>query len=209
MEVRSVDPWDDALLAEWCDVLRASDEDMWPGLTGFTLPDIPRLSRGLRGTYRRFELLAAGEPGGPVLGVGMMEIPLRDNLHSVEVTVAVHPAHRRRGVGTAVVARLGEVAAAEGRSSLNSIVDVPVALASDHASTSFAARGLRGDAAGEPAAPGGPGRGGTTRRAAPGRGGRPRRGVVPYARLRDVLAPGLRGGSLRAAAADVHRRARG
>ncbi len=139
MEVRHVDPGDDALLAEWSAVLRASDEDTWPGLTGFTLPDVRAFAR-LRGTFHRFELVAAGEPGGPVLGVGMMEMPLRDNRHSVELTVAVHPAHRRRGVGTAVVARLGEVAAAAGRSSLNSIVDVPVARAADHASRYFAPR---------------------------------------------------------------------
>ncbi len=53
--------------------------------------------------YKRFDLLAARESGGPILGVAMMELPLRDNVRSAEVTVAVHPAHRRRGVGTALV----------------------------------------------------------------------------------------------------------
>ena len=40
MEVRLVDPSDDNELAEWTAVLRASDEDLWPDLIGFTLPDI-------------------------------------------------------------------------------------------------------------------------------------------------------------------------
>jgi GNAT superfamily N-acetyltransferase len=137
VEARRVDPFDDELLAEWSNVLRASDEDMWPGQTGFTLPDIRAFAR-LRGKFHRFELVAAGEPGGPVVGVGMMELHLRDNRHSVELTVAVHPAHRRRGAGTAVVARLAELAAANGRRSMNAIVDVPVAQAADHPSLSFA-----------------------------------------------------------------------
>ena len=52
--------------------------------------------------------------------------------------MAVHPEHRRRGVGTAIVEKMGELARADGRRSLNSIVDVPVARAHDHASFSFA-----------------------------------------------------------------------
>jgi GNAT superfamily N-acetyltransferase len=139
VETRRVDPFDDELLAEWSDVLRASDEEMWPGQTGFTLPDIRGLARH-RGTFNRFELVAAGERSGPVLGVGLMELHLRDNRHSAELTVAVHPAHRRRGAGTAVVAHLAELAAADGRRALNAIVDVPVARASDHACVRFAPR---------------------------------------------------------------------
>lgn len=139
MEAFRVDPSDDALLVEWCDVLRASDEETWPGLTGFTLPDIRAYAR-LRGAYRRFVLVAARDPGRPMSGVGKMELSLRDNLHGAEVTVAVHPARRRRGAGTAVVGLLGALAAAEGRRSLNSIVDVPLARADDHPSLRFAPR---------------------------------------------------------------------
>jgi len=45
MEVRLVDPSDDNELVEWTAVLRASDEDLWPGLTGFTLPDVRAFAR--------------------------------------------------------------------------------------------------------------------------------------------------------------------
>ena len=137
MEVRLVDPSNDNELAEWAAVLRASDEDLWPGLTGFTLPDIRALCRH-RGRSKRFDLLAARDLGGPILGVAMMELPLRDNIGSAEVTVAVHPAHRRRGVGTAIVEGMAEHGRAAGRTVLNSIVDVPLASAADHASLSFA-----------------------------------------------------------------------
>jgi GNAT superfamily N-acetyltransferase len=137
MEVRLVDPSDDTELAEWAAVLRASDRDLWPDLIGFTLPDIRAYARH-RSRSKRFDLVAAREPGGPILGVGMMELPLRDNVRSADVTVAVHPAHRRRGVGTAIVEGMTEHGRAHGRDVLNSIVDVPLTQAADHASLSFA-----------------------------------------------------------------------
>ncbi len=69
----------------------------------------------------------------------MMELPLRDNTRSAEVTVAVHPAQRRRGVGTAIVEAMTEHGRADGRLVLNSIVDVPLdASADDRASFAFA-----------------------------------------------------------------------
>jgi GNAT superfamily N-acetyltransferase len=139
VEIRPVDPDDEDALVEWCAVLRASDRELWPELQGFTLADIRAFAR-FGGTSRRFALLAAGERGGSILGVAMMEFPLRDNRHGTEITLAVHPAQRRRGVGAAIVARMGELARADGRGVLNTIVDVPLARASDHASVPFARR---------------------------------------------------------------------
>ncbi len=68
----------------------------------------------------------------------MMDLPLRDNVRSTEVTVAVHPAYRRRRVGTTIVEGMTEHARADGRQVLNSIVDVPLDRAADHPSLSFA-----------------------------------------------------------------------
>jgi GNAT superfamily N-acetyltransferase len=137
MEVRLVDPSDEDELAEWAAVLQASDADLWPDLTGFTLPDIRAFAQ-YRSASKRFDLLAARDSGGPMLGVALMELPLRDNQRSAEVTVAVHPAHRRRGVGTAIVDGMAEHGRANGRAVLNSIVDVPLERAADHPSLSFA-----------------------------------------------------------------------
>jgi GNAT superfamily N-acetyltransferase len=139
MEVRHIAPGDDVALADWAAVLEASDRDLWPDLTGYELADIKAFAR-FEGSSRRWELLAAGEPGGPMLGVGMLEFPERDNLHSAEIVLAVHPQHRRRGVGTAIVERMAEVARADGRRTLNIIVDVPVAAAADHPSVYFGPR---------------------------------------------------------------------
>jgi GNAT superfamily N-acetyltransferase len=136
--VDRIDPSDDAGLAEGAAVLAASDKDLWPELSGFTRRDITAFAR-FSGKSKRYLMVAArSEHDGPILGVGLLEFPLLDNTHSVEVTVAVHPQHRRRGVGTAIVEHVGELARTEGRRSLNSLVDVPVARARDHASLGFA-----------------------------------------------------------------------
>jgi GNAT superfamily N-acetyltransferase len=140
VEVRLVDPSDDNELAEWTAVLRASDEESWPELTGFTLPDVRAFAQH-RSNSKRFDLLAARRSGaGPILGVGLMEMPLRDNVGRCEVTVAVHPSQRRHGVGTAVVEAMGELARADGREVLNSIVDVPLDAVADRASFAFATK---------------------------------------------------------------------
>jgi GNAT superfamily N-acetyltransferase len=137
VDVRRVDPGNDALLAEWHGVVHAVDQDVWPGLVGFSLRDIQAFARH-RGRYRRYEALAAGEPDGPILGVGTMELSLRDNLHSVEVMVDVHPDHRRQGVGTAIVEEMSRLAWADGRHVLNAIVEVPLDRAQEQPSVHFA-----------------------------------------------------------------------
>jgi GNAT superfamily N-acetyltransferase len=139
VEVRHIDPNDDTALAEWAAVLQASDKELWPDLTGYELADIRAFAR-YKGSARHWELLAAGEKGGPMLGVGMLEFPTRDNLHAAEIVLAVHPQHRRRGVGTAIVERMAEVARSDGRRTLNVIVDVPVDAAAEHPSVYFGPR---------------------------------------------------------------------
>jgi GNAT superfamily N-acetyltransferase len=139
MEVRLIDPYDEDALAGCASVLEASDKEMWPDLSGYSVVDLHAFAR-FRGASRRWELLAAGEPGGAVLGVALMEFPKLENPHSTEITVAVHPQHRRRGVGTAIVDKMAERAVADGRRTLNTIVDVPLGLAAEHASSPFARR---------------------------------------------------------------------
>jgi GNAT superfamily N-acetyltransferase len=139
MEVRLIDPDDEDALSACAVVLEASDKEMWPDLHGFSLVDLRAFVR-FRGRSRRWELLAAGEPGGPVLGVALMEFPMLENQHATDIIVAVHPDHRRRGVGTAIVEQLGERAAADGRRTMNTLVDAPLGLEAEHASGPFARR---------------------------------------------------------------------
>ncbi len=132
-----LDPADEDTLVAWHAVLEAVEREAWPDRTGFSMRDV-RAFAAHRGTYRRFVQLGVREPGGPVIGFGVMEVPLRDNLHSAEVTVGVHPGHRRKGAGSAIVTRMTELAAADGRRVLNSIVDVPVARTATHPGAPFA-----------------------------------------------------------------------
>jgi GNAT superfamily N-acetyltransferase len=137
VEVRRIDPYDEDALAGCAAVLEASDTEMWPDLHGYSVVDLRAFAR-FEGTSRRWEVLAAAEPGGPVVGVALMEFPKLENPHSTEIILAVHPEHRRRGVGTAIVEKMVERATADGRRTLNTIVDVPVGLADEHASAPFA-----------------------------------------------------------------------
>lgn len=139
MDVRLIDPDDDDALAACASVLEASDKEMWPDLSGYSAVDLRAFTR-FKGMSRRWELLAAGKTGGPVLGMALLEFPQLENPHAAEIILAVHPRYRRRGVGTAIVATVAERAAADGRRTLNAIVDVPVARAADHPSRPFARR---------------------------------------------------------------------
>ena len=62
-------------------------------------------------------LLARDDDGTPV-GVGVAEMPLKDNLSLVYVTVQVLPEHRRRGHGSALLDAITAVGRDRGRSSL-------------------------------------------------------------------------------------------
>jgi GNAT superfamily N-acetyltransferase len=139
VEARLIEPDDEESLAACAAVLEASDKEMWPELHGFMYTDLRAFVR-FEGASRRWELLSAGDPAGPVLGIGLMEFPKLENPHSTEIIVAVHPQHRRRGVGTAIVEKMTERAVADGRRALNTIVDVPLGLEGEHASGPFARR---------------------------------------------------------------------
>ena len=137
MEVTRVLPTDLEGIAAAHAVWHRAEQDMWPERVGFSERDF-RAMCGHVGGSRRFELHVARGESGTVLGTGTMEIPLLENLHSVEMMVMVDPNGRRRGVGTALVEHIASRARADGRRVLNSIVDVPVAVAQTHPSGPFA-----------------------------------------------------------------------
>lgn len=72
---------------------------------------------------RRVRLVAVDDTSdapdpGRVLGVAGLDLPLADNTHTGWFDVQVRPAHRRRGIGTALLARALEIARAAGRTHL-------------------------------------------------------------------------------------------
>jgi GNAT superfamily N-acetyltransferase len=138
MEVRRIEPGDEAALAEFAEVWSTAHCAEWPTLGTFGVHDF-RAFAAYTGSVRRFELLAAGGSGGPMVGVTLVDAPLRDNRHSAEVhPLMVHPDHRRRGAGTALIEHVARAMRADGRSVLNCIVDTPLGAGERHPSVGFA-----------------------------------------------------------------------
>ena len=87
---------------------------------------------------QRAEMWAVRD-GESVVGVGQVWLPLLDNVDKVWFQVHVHPAHRGRGAGSALVERVLERAREEGRREVLTEATVPAASTGDHAYERFAA----------------------------------------------------------------------
>jgi GNAT superfamily N-acetyltransferase len=112
-EITRLDPADEATF-EAVQSLRVAIE-------AADLPDFPPpCPYAFRGeltfprTAKRAEHFVA-RTGGEVVGYLALELPLRENLDNADVTIAVHPEHRRRGVGRALYAYLLERMREQGR----------------------------------------------------------------------------------------------
>lgn len=116
MEISQFKPDDGAALRGFVEVSNAvrSADSPWVH---------PLTEREAQGQFRwSWDL----EPAVPFLGtvdgepvaVGECSTSERDNLHLAWLNVEVHPAHRRRGYGTALLAAMVERARAEGRTSI-------------------------------------------------------------------------------------------
>ena len=127
---------DDRRFAAWCAVWSATQLADHPDEAPRPASDHVALGRRLtaagsamRGTHR------AAVADGTVVGALRVLLPVRDNTSVAYLDVAVHPAHRRRGVGTALLGEGVRLAGAAGRSSLVAEVDEPAA---DAAGSAFA-----------------------------------------------------------------------
>lgn len=124
MRVVEVDARDDAAFADWFGVLDASLTTQRPGEPHW-LPHEQReiaLRRLVPDPVETGPLLLALDRGVPV-GCARLTLPQRDNLRLAACVLEVHPAHRRRGVGSQLLAEVVQRAA--GRSSLTTEVDEP------------------------------------------------------------------------------------
>ncbi|MCF6508288.1 GNAT family N-acetyltransferase [Blastococcus sp. MG754426] len=117
---------DDDLFPSWCEVWAAAGRDARPD-------DPPRPAQEHLALGR--ELLAPGGSrdgthravlvDGAVAGALRLVLPLKDNPSLAVVDLAVHPAARRRGLGSALLAEARALAAALGRTLLVGEVDEP------------------------------------------------------------------------------------
>lgn len=116
MRLRDVRPDDRADLAAVVAVSSAADAVDAPWHDGLTPGLVRALAlMGWDGDPMPFVL---AEVAGEVVAVGMLEIPLRDNLSAAWIGGTVHPDHRRRGHGTALFDALEARAGEQGRTVL-------------------------------------------------------------------------------------------
>jgi RimJ/RimL family protein N-acetyltransferase len=119
---------DDDLFPAWCEV--------WTAASRADRPDDPPRAAADHVALGR-ELLAPGGSragvhraavvDGAVAGALRLILPQRDNATLAVLDVGVHPAFRRRGIGTALLEAGTELAAGQGRTELVTEVDEPVA----------------------------------------------------------------------------------
>ncbi|RBY88845.1 GNAT family N-acetyltransferase [Blastococcus sp. TBT05-19] len=117
---------DDDRFADWCEVWAASERADRPGEVPRPAAEHVALGRQLvepggsrDGTHR------AALVGDDVVGALRLILPVKDNPTVAVVDLAVHPAHRRRGLGRVLHAEALRLAAAHGRTTLITEVDEP------------------------------------------------------------------------------------
>ncbi|MEE1620580.1 GNAT family N-acetyltransferase [Zafaria sp. Z1313] len=77
--------------------------------------------------YTRSLRFAARDGAGRIIGVAAVHLPLAENTDMAIAYVAVDPAHRRRGIGTALFRAAEDACVDLGRTRLNAWVDYPTA----------------------------------------------------------------------------------
>lgn len=113
-DIVPVDPSDDAAFTAWHHVYETSARhELGEVATPWRLEEL-RATMQVAGSHSWSGAWAAVVDGRAV-GAGWVRTPLLDNLELAEVDVHVLPSHRRRGVGTAVLARLEAEARSRGR----------------------------------------------------------------------------------------------
>jgi GNAT superfamily N-acetyltransferase len=150
VRVQRIDPDDAPAFDAWYAVLLATDEERWPDLAdgqgepGWSRREAHALTSGSAdgegGRATEFVCLAARDEAGQTVGIGLCEVPQRENRQSASLDVRVLPDRRRQGIGTAIVAEAERRMVAEGRTMLNGLFEVPTAQLGTSAAAPFARR---------------------------------------------------------------------
>lgn len=112
-EIIPIDPFDKDLVDSLIDAKRAVQAHDFPD---FALPSpvVERLRLLLVADSIKVERwLAVAD--GQVLGYAQLDMPAKDNLHMVDLSLEVRPEHRRRGIGTRLLEHVERRAAELGR----------------------------------------------------------------------------------------------
>jgi GNAT superfamily N-acetyltransferase len=140
VHVGRIDPDDVAAFDAWYAILQATDEERWGD------PDGGLSRREILAAVQRtggaieYDCLAAITASGTTVGIGLCEVPQRDNRHGASLDIRVTSGFRRQGVGSLVLAEAERGLAAAGRSVVSALVEVPLARSASDPSTPFARR---------------------------------------------------------------------
>lgn len=123
-----VDPHDDATFDAWHAAWVAALNAALPGgyAHPMTLEEVRAFLQHPTSVVRSHAVAAL--VGDTVVGTGYLGLPLLDNLSSARLEATTTPGYERRGIGTAILRRVEEMAAAEGRTLLDSEVKWPSVL---------------------------------------------------------------------------------
>lgn len=135
LQVRELDPADDAALDAWHHVYDVAERhELGAAAAAWQLEEVRAMMQD-RGSHT-WTGGWSGVVDGETVASGWMRTPLLDNTELAEMTVHVLPAHRRRGHGSALLAHLEGVARARGRRVLTGLASWPYDAGSDGAGAS-------------------------------------------------------------------------
>jgi GNAT superfamily N-acetyltransferase len=139
VRVCQIDPGDDAAFDAWYSILQATDEERWGDPGGGLSRREVHVAANRRGAVE-YRCLSALTGDGSTVGIALCEVPQRDNRHGASLDIRVAPAHRRRGVGSLILAEAERGLAAAGRTVVSTLVEVPLAAVATDPAGPFARR---------------------------------------------------------------------
>jgi GNAT superfamily N-acetyltransferase len=137
--VEQIDPHDDEAFDAWFAVMEATDTERAPDKPGWQRPERLAMALDEDGPEQHRCLSAFGD-NGETLGIGDLTMYRRENSHLAELSVAVLPSARRKGIGTAIVEEAERLALQAGRRELGGMDEVPVRAGYEDAAAVFAPR---------------------------------------------------------------------
>lgn len=138
MDIREVDLDDDDLMHQLAGISERVGCHERPHAPAFSETAHTGWLRSTDTGERR--VVVAAQEGDRVLGSGALFLPLHDNLDLAFLDVQVDVAHRRRGIGTALLDHLVGLATAAGRTTLLAETTAPFERVEDHPDRRFAER---------------------------------------------------------------------
>jgi GNAT superfamily N-acetyltransferase len=136
MDIRQIDVFDDTLIERFHEVTERADAFERPHHSGQSL-DEAKLELRRQDPTERAEAWAAYD-GGLMVGGASVWFPLLDNLTKCWGSLGVDPDHRRRGIGSALIARVVTRMRQEGRTVLVTESAYPFERRQDHPYRRFA-----------------------------------------------------------------------